>query len=201
MRIPTATGSASQVRRRGSKLLAVVKPDRQLVDDYLCDRSEDAFRDLYRRHSPSMYAFALRLTGGRHAEAEDAIQDAWVRALLRLQEFRWESALRTWLCGILINCVRERLRDRWLEPAEQAARVIAHPRANALDLEQLLYRLAPGYRAVLVLHDVEGYTHAEIAGLLGIDVGTAKSQLSRARNTMRGWLNHLSEDRDASRRR
>jgi RNA polymerase sigma-70 factor (ECF subfamily) len=130
----------------------------------------------------------MRLLGGRPHEAEDAVQEAWIRAVERLHAFRGESALRTWLCGITVNCARERLRRTFLSEGE-IPEVAAAPAADQrLSVEQLLYRLPAGYRAVLVLHDVEGYTHGEIAALLGIEEGTAKSQLSRARRVMRGWL-------------
>jgi RNA polymerase sigma factor (sigma-70 family) len=82
------------------------KTDQVLVQRYLRRRDERSFRDLYQRHTPAMYALALRLTN-REAAAEDALQDAWIRACRSLAEFQWKSSLRTWLTGILINCVRD----------------------------------------------------------------------------------------------
>lgn len=134
---------------------------------------------------------AQRLLSGHHADAEDAVQEAWVRAVRLLAAFRWESSVRTWLCGIVINCCRERLRRRRPVTGLSAADEIAAPPAPSVsprDLESLLRALPDGYRQVLVLHDVQGYTHEEIAALLGISDGTSKSQLSRARAVLRRWL-------------
>jgi RNA polymerase sigma-70 factor (ECF subfamily) len=176
------------------------REDREIVAEYLRSRSDVSFHALYDRHAPAMYALALRFLAGRRNEAEDAVQDSWLRALSGLQSFRWESSLRTWLCGIIVNCCRERVRDAWwpVAPPEPPAR--APDRTDRLQVEELLSRLPPGYRAVLVLHDIEGYTHREIARLLDIDEGTARSQLSRARATFRRWLNVSTEEQDARRR-
>ena len=84
--------------------------DLALVRWYLETRGEEAFRALYRAHTPSLYALALRLTGGDQSEAEDLVQESWVRAVRSLSTFRAESALRSWLCGLLANVRRERTR-------------------------------------------------------------------------------------------
>ena len=123
-----------------------------------------------------------------------------MRAAPRLADFRWESALPTWLAGILVRCSQEARRSRsrseeldaWERVEEREAR--AHPpdggRAwrTRIDLERALAALPDGFREVLVLHDVEGYTHEEIAALLAIETGTSKSQLSRARSRVRALL-------------
>jgi RNA polymerase sigma-70 factor (ECF subfamily) len=160
--------------------------DRRLVRAYLRARSEGSFRILYEAHAPAMYALASHLLLSPR-DAEDVLQDAWMRAVRRLDAFRWDSTLRTWLCGFVVNCCRERSRVRDWEPLPEIA---SHPadRAAALDLRSAMAELPAGYRAVLVLHDVYGHTHAEIAALLDIDEGTSKSQLSRARRWMRGRL-------------
>ena len=159
--------------------------------------AEDAFRTLFGRHTPRLYALALRLLGGRQPDAEDAVQEAWMRAAEGLARFEWRAALTTWLSAIVINCARERMRhwarqraddggDRGDAPAgaDQVAAVVA-PVGQTIDLERAIAALPDGYRTVLVLHDVEGYTHEQIASQLDIDVGTSKSQLSRARRAMR----------------
>src|SRR5260221_11767884 len=79
---------------------------------------EDAFRTLYRAHTPALYAMALRLTGSDQNEAEDLVQETWGRATRKMSAFRGESALRTWLCGALVNVRPDRLRS---------ARRMAHP--------------------------------------------------------------------------
>jgi RNA polymerase sigma-70 factor, ECF subfamily len=167
--------------------------DSQLLEGFLRGRSERSFLELYDRHAAAMYALALRLMGGRDADAADALQEAWTRALPRLTRFRGESALRTWLCGFVVNCCRERFREPLFELIDDDASVFSMSGddlrvVGAIDLERALASLAPGYRAVLVLHDVEGYTHREIAVALGIDEGTSKSQLSRGREALRRRL-------------
>jgi RNA polymerase sigma-70 factor (ECF subfamily) len=171
--------------------------DRELVDAFLASGDERAFRALYGRHSPVMWRLSLRLVGGVDRDAEEVLQTAWLRAARALDRFRWESELRTWLSGIAINCAREVLRKRRRDGLEFAETLPDRPapplhrEIPALDLERAIARLPDGYREVLVLHDVEGYTHQEIGGLLGIEAGTSKSQLSRARRAVRRLL---SED-------
>ena len=160
--------------------------DEQLLDAFARDRSDQVFLALYDRHAPAMYALACRLMGGE-AAAADVLQDAWLRALTRLHQFRRESALRTWLCGFVVNCCRERFREPVFEPVIDT---FAPPARSELtvDLERALRSLPDGYRAIVVLHDVEGYTHREISLALGIDEGTSKSQLSRGREALRRRL-------------
>lgn len=165
--------------------------DRVLAEQFVRGRDEASFRALYRAHTPALLLLALRMTGGNSAQAEDAVQEAWLRAVRGLRGFRWESSLRTWLCGITINCCLE-LRRRQpgtsgLDAAPEQA--VPPPPEGVIGLESLVRQLPDSYREVLVLHDVEGYTHEEIGRLLSISQGTSKSQLSRARRTMRVWLN------------
>ncbi len=161
--------------------------DEQLLGAFARDRSDRTFLALYDRHAPAMYALACRLMGGRDADAADALQEAWTRALPRLAQFRGESSLRTWLCGFVVNCCRERFRGPLFEAiGEEADR--PSPNELRIDLERALLSLSAGYRAVIVLHDIEGYTHQEIARVLGIEEGTSKSQLSRGREALRRRL-------------
>lgn len=161
--------------------------DHALVERFLRGRSEDAFRALYRAHTPALYALALRLTGGDRGEAEDLVQESWVRALTALRTFRGQSALRSWLCGVLVNVRRGRMRADWRIIDAPDAEPLADPASNddAIDLERAVAALPDGARDVYVLHDVHGYTHREIAELLGIVEGTSKSQLNRARYLLR----------------
>lgn len=172
------------------------KTDQVLVQRYLRRRDERSFRELYRRHSPAMYVLALRLTN-READAEDALQDAWIRACRLLDEFQWRSSLRTWLTGILINCVRELKRKHERRAEEQItdhfplAGTVESPELN---LENVIGSLPNGYRQILVLHDLEGYTHEEIGRLLDINIGTSKSQLHHARKVIRALLSRSNHD-------
>jgi len=178
-------------------LMRGMPTDHELLADFLRERSDRAFRALYDRHAPSMFALAFRLMGRRDADAADVLQDAWTRAWRRLDAFRGESSLRTWLCGFVVNCCRERFREPLFE--ELPDRPASSRLDVALDLEQALALLSSGYRAVIVLHDVEGYTHREIAASLGIDEGTSKSQLSRGRAALRRALNATGRDHDRAR--
>lgn len=164
--------------------------DLALVERFLRGRGEDAFRALYRAHAPALFALALRLTGGDRGEAEDLVQESWVRALSALRTFRGQSALRSWLCGVLVNVRRGRMRVDWRTVDAPDVEPLANTtgRDDAIDLERAIAALPDGAREVYVLHDVHGYTHREIAELLGIVDGTSKSQLNRARFLLRSSL-------------
>jgi len=172
---------------------AQVESERVLAERVLAG-DEAAFRQLYRRHTPRLHLLLLRLVGGHEADAEDAVQDTWLKATERLGSFRWESAFGTWLCAIGLNVVREQARRRSRRP-EVAWPVDHDPpqappleRVDPIDLERAIAGLPEGYRTVLVLHDVEGYTHEEIGAAVGIAPGTSKSQLFWARQAVRAAL-------------
>jgi RNA polymerase sigma-70 factor (ECF subfamily) len=170
--------------------------DARLVKRFVVGGDEGAFRALYRAHTPAMLAVVWRYLDGDCVDAEDVVQEAWIRASEKLASFRWESALRTWLVGIAINCARNRARTRAASAARDVdlADVVELPASPsamnvaAFDMERAVARLPEGYREVLLLHDVFGYTHDEIARMLGVESGTSKSQLSRARSSVRRWL-------------
>ncbi len=169
--------------------------DRALVDLVLGDGDESAFRVIYGRHTGSLYQFALRLMGGNEHDAEDVVQETWIRAVEKLATFRWKASLATWLTGIALNQCRTRFRRRdrrWLEVKESDLTARPPPLDERIDLEHAVAALPPGYRAVLVLHDIEGMTHQELAARLGVAVGTSKSQLARARAMLRSRL-HTGE--------
>ena len=159
--------------------------EREEVASFLRHRSEEAFLRLYRRHTAAMYGLALRLTERRVAEAEDAVQEAWVRAVAALPRFEWRSTLRTWLSGFVVNCCREKRRTP-LPPREEEGAVA--PFDERIDVLRALEALPEGYREVLLLHDSHGYTHEEIAAMLDIQPGTSRSQLHHARAAMRDAL-------------
>ena len=157
-----------------------------------------AFDTLYRRHTPRLYATAMRITYDAEAAA-DLVHDTWIRAVGSIGRFERRSALRTWLTGILVNRHREWLRERrhdafddvtdadeMIDPAYTSP--LDASRFDRLDLETAIAALAPGFRSVLVLHDIEGFTHDEIGSMLGLAPGTSKSQLARARQRVRSML-------------
>ena len=162
--------------------------DEELIRRFVNRGDEGAFRALYARHSPAVYGLLRRLAGPAVSDADDALQDAWLRAATRLSSFRGESAFRTWLTGIALNCLRERWRRaQRIDERGDVSRLETHAPHNdhAVDVAEVLDTLSADHREVLVLHDVEGYTHEEIAGALGIEAGTSKSRLSRARQLFR----------------
>ncbi|UCD23033.1 MAG: RNA polymerase sigma factor [Gemmatimonadota bacterium] len=166
--------------------------DESLAQAVTVDGDERAFRTLYRRHTPRLYQFTLRLLSGREQDAEDVVQETWIRAIEKLDRFRWESSLATWLTGIALNLCRALFRrqdQRWLELRDDLELLI--DRSDGLqhiDLESALTRLPAGYRTVLVLHDVEGFTHEEIGQRLDVSANTSKSQLFHARRALRKML-------------
>jgi RNA polymerase sigma factor (sigma-70 family) len=173
--------------------------DDELIRRFVESRDESAFRALYARHTPAVYGLLRRLSGAAVSDADDALQDAWLRAATKLPGFRKESAFRTWLTGIALNCLRE----RWRAARRVDERVPVEPRAarddRVLDVADVLDALGAMHREVLVLHDVEGYTHEEIAAVLGIETGTSKSRLSRARQLFRErWCQTPSAGRTRS---
>ena len=185
--------------------------DRDLADRIVADGDEAAFRLLYRRHTPKLWPTVLRMLGGTaaEAEAEDVIQETWIRAVSNLRGFRWEAAFRTWVTGIAVNLCREALRKRGrrretsteLLPPEAVGGVTRPDPGRRMDLEDAIRSLPDGYRTVLVLHDLEGFTHPEIAERLDIAVGTSRSQLHHARHAIRKHLARGMETDDARRAR
>lgn len=176
--------------------------DRELAERVLSG-DEAAFRTLYRRHTPRLWPLVLRMLGGSaaRADAEDVVQETWVRAVRALDGFRWEAAFSTWLGGIGLNCAREALRKRQRRNETSTDgmldRLATDRRADPLgrlDLEEAIAALPDGYRTVLVLHDLEGYTHPEISDRLGIAVGTSRSQLHHARKAVRRLLEPAGEE-------
>jgi RNA polymerase sigma-70 factor (ECF subfamily) len=153
-----------------------------------------AFERLYRRHAARVHSLARRLLGP--TEADEATQDAFVRAWRNLGTFRGEAAFGTWLHRLAVNAMlarrkelaiqRERHVDWPASPEREPGRP-AKPEVS-MDFDTAISRLPDGAREVFVLHDVEGYRHREIADRLGIASGTSKSQLHRARMLMRQHL-------------
>ena len=153
-----------------------------------------AFETLYRRHHRRVHGVIVRLVGQAGARAEDLTQEAFVRAWQALPSFRFESAVSTWLHRLAVNTALMELRARRSRPLadddEDALESLSTPdtAGHAVlgrDLERAVATLPPRARAVLVLHDVEGWKHEEIAEELGMAVGSSKAQLHRARGLLR----------------
>ena len=155
-----------------------------------------AFEALYRRHVGLVHAVCRRMTRDA-TRAEEMTQEVFIRAWRKLGSFRGEAAFATWLTRMAVNVVlseRRRLgrhegREEQTEDLEAVAPAAGggHP-GERMDLERAVAALPTGARTVLVLHDVHGFQHAEIAAMLGVAVGTCKAQLHRARKLVREAL-------------
>jgi RNA polymerase sigma-70 factor (ECF subfamily) len=153
-----------------------------------------AFEALYRSHVGRVHGAMRRLCGGAEARAQELTQDAFVRAWEKLAGFRFESRFGTWLYRLAINVALMDLRSRrgaedqespFDETTSSAAAPVARLGEHRIDLERAVAKLPPRARAVLVLHDIEGWTHEEIGVELGMAIGTSKAQLHRARGLLR----------------
>lgn len=155
-----------------------------------------AFETLYHTYVGRVFALCLRMCGNR-AEAEELTQEAFIRAWRKLPSFRGDSAFSTWMHRLTVNVVLGHKRstgrredreavagERWYDDGTTTR---DHP-ASTLDLERAIAGLPDRARVVFVLHDIEGYTHAEIASITDVAEGTSKAQLSRARFLLRKAL-------------
>ncbi len=162
--------------------------------------NSESFEELFKLHHRRVYAVCLRMTGNA-AEAEDLSQEVFVQVFRKLDTFRGESAFTTWLHRLTVNHVLMHFRknrsrkEQLTEDGELPEQVIkarnvitSFPILDRLALDEAILKLAPGYRAVFILHDIEGLQHIEIANILGCSVGTSKSQLHKARMKMRRLL-------------
>ena len=171
------------------------KSDSDAVDATLAASGDaHAFERLYRGHLGRIHSLARRMLS--EDEADEAVQDVFVRAWEKLGTFRGEAAFGTWLHRLAINVMlgqRERRgiqRQRYLED-DGVLQTVAGRRAapeTSMDMETAIAQLPDGARQIFVLHDVEGYRHEEIAEMLGLATGTSKSQLHRARMALRQHL-------------
>jgi len=164
---------------------------------------EAAFAALYEAHKRRVYSLCLRMVSDP-TEAEDLSQEAFLQVFRKLSTFRGESAFSTWLHRLVVNVVLMHLRKKGLqqvslddvdssqeEPVKREygdddRRLMGS--VDRINLDRAIAELPPGYRAVFVLHDVEGYEHNEIAQIMSYSVGNSKSQLHKARLKLREWL-------------
>ena len=176
-----------------------------------------AFEHLYQLHSRRVYALCLRMVGNP-SDAEDLMQEAFLQLFRKIGTFRGESAFSTWLHRMTVNVVLMRLRKKTLpaasleettEPDEETGgprKDIGAPdlrlsgAVDRVNLERSIEKLPPGYRTVFVLHDVQGFEHNEIAGIMGCSVGNSKSQLHKARTRLRELLQEDLRDQARSER-
>jgi RNA polymerase sigma-70 factor (ECF subfamily) len=179
-----------------------------------------AFERLYQLHNRRVYSLCLRMVSNT-AEAEDLTQEAFLQLFRKIATFRGESAFSTWLHRLSVNVVLMKLRrksgtetslEQVTEPDEESGtprRDFGGPdirlsgSIDRVNLQRAVDQLPPGYKAVFVLHDVQGYEHNEIAEIMGCSIGNSKSQLHKARMRLRGLLHEVvrekaREDRKAA---
>jgi RNA polymerase sigma-70 factor (ECF subfamily) len=170
-----------------------------------------AFERLYQLHSRRVYSLCLRMVSNT-AEVEDLTQEAFLQLFRKIATFRGESAFSTWLHRLAVNVVLMRLRKKTanessLEEATEPDEEEGGPRRDfggpdlrlsgsidRLNLQRAVEELPPGYKAVFVLHDVQGYEHNEIAEIMGCSIGNSKSQLHKARMRLRELLHETQRE-------
>ncbi len=162
--------------------------------------------ELYRRFSPRMYAVCLRYAGNAE-EAQDILQEGFIKVFKKLDSFRSEGSFEGWVRRIFVNTAIEHFRrKRYLLPVTEKEENTLEGKytsvldeLGAKDIMALVQELSPGYRTVFNMYVVEGYTHKEIADLLGISEGTSKSQLSRAKVILQDMVrNFIDQQRGIS---
>jgi RNA polymerase sigma-70 factor, ECF subfamily len=176
-----------------ARLAAALSDDAQLIA--ACRRGEArAMEMLYHQYKRRVFGMAHRIVGG--SDAEEVAQEVFVRVYRGLGAFRGDSALSTWIYRLTVNAALSHLarRGRRHEVGDDGLTELPAPPATERDsalaarIETALAQLPPGYRAILVLHDVEGLSHEECAAILECRIGTCKSQLHKARARMRDLL-------------
>ena len=156
--------------------------------------------ELYHRFSPRMYAVCLRYAGNAE-EAEDILQEGYIKIFKKLDTFRSEGSFEGWIRRIFVNTAIEHFRrKRYLQTVSEKEEntiegndISVLDKMAAKDIIALIKELSPGYRTVFNMYVVEGYTHKEIADMLGISEGTSKSQLSRAKVILQSLVKKFIE--------
>ncbi len=146
--------------------------------------------ELFMRYKDAMFTVLFRLTGNRE-DAEDALQEGFVKVFTKLHTYKGSSSVGSWMKTVFIRTAIEKLRTRhhWMD-IEKAndQQVTWDDDLTGAALEKAILQLESGYRSIFLLVEVEGYKHKEVAKMLGISEGTSKSQLSRAKKKLQGIL-------------
>jgi len=201
LRLSSSGAAAGSGQRAGSPVPsketgAVIRADADLVAR--CRAGDaGAFETLYHEHAPRLYSLARRMAGSAE-EGEDLLQEIFLQAYRKIGSFKGEASVGTWLYRLALNHCLDHVRSRQAkmsrvtDPIDVTAGVEPVARRETpiarLDLERAVEQLPPGCREAFVLHDVEGFDHREIAGMLHIAEGTSKSQVFKARMRLRRLL-------------
>ena len=193
MNLVPAAESEAVIRPQKRRGEGGLSPDASLVE--ACRRGEQrAMEMLYHQYKRRVYGLVLRIVGS--TDCDEVAQDAFVRIYRGLSKFRGDAALGTWIYRLAVNAALTHVSKRGRRRETNEACLDSHPAPErtvrdpnvSKRLEAAMRALPPGYRAILVLHDVEGLSHEECASILGCRVGTSKSQLHKARARMRELL-------------
>ncbi|MET0637814.1 MAG: sigma-70 family RNA polymerase sigma factor [Chitinophagaceae bacterium] len=162
--------------------------------------------ELYRRFSPRMYGVCLRYAGNAE-EAEDILQEGFIKVYKKLSSFRSEGSFEGWIRRIFVNTAIEHFRrKKYLQPVTEKEEASIEGNYLSIlddlaerDILELVRQLSPGYRTVFNMYVVEGYTHKEIGEIMGISEGTSKSQLSRAKVILQEMVKKFIDTRTRNR--
>jgi RNA polymerase sigma-70 factor (ECF subfamily) len=176
-----------------------VMENEQLTVQRALGGDQAAMRALWTRHAPHIDVVVRRLVGHDPDLAADVAQEVWIQIFRALPSFRGDAQFGTWAHRIAVNrtlnALRRTKRMAAVEVEVDEDTSSVEPEAErallAASIEEAAAKLSPGARTVFLLHDVEGYTHEEIAAELGITAGGSKSQLFKARAKLRTLLAHM----------
>ena len=210
-----ARASTGCISKKAAPPVSTIGTDK-LSEARAIDRAREgdpsAFEYLYRSHSRRVYAVCLRMVGNT-TEAEDLTQEAFLLLFRKIHTFRGESAFSTWLHRLAVNLVLMRLRKKSLatvsiesapDPDEEtgslsidigAPDLLLEGSIDRINLARCIAELPAGYRAIFILHDIQGYQHNEIAEIVGRSVGDSKSQLHKAHMRLRELLREAQRER------
>lgn len=171
-----------------------ILPESDLIEG--CIKGDRQMQELlYHRFSPKMYAVCLRYSGNTE-DARDLLQEGFIKIFKNLSKYRGDGSFEGWIRRIFVNTSIEYFRKKvhLQDVTETQERTLEDKEWNVLDnlaekdIMKMIHALSPGYKAVFNMHVIEGYSHKEIADMLGINEGTSKSQLARARTVLKKML-------------
>ena len=163
-----------------------------------------AYEELYKLHGNKLFGLCLRMSGDR-GEAEDLMQEIFVIVIKKIKAFRGDAKFSTWLYRVAVNTCISHLRKRKTPPVDiadhesnPAMSTRPDPLAQRAALKKAIAALPEGYRTAVIMHDIQGFNHKEIADILGITEGASKSQLFKARRKLREMIANPFESERAA---
>lgn len=187
------SGLSNQISNESDLISGCINGDRKMQ------------RELYERYSAKMFGVCLRYAGSTE-EAEDILQEGFIKVFKKIGSYRGDGSFEGWIRRIFVNTAIEQFRRKtYLQPiTEREENSVEATYLSVLDnlaekdIVKLVQQLSPGYRTVFNMYVVEGYTHRQIAEVLGISEGTSKSQLSRAKIILQELVKkHIEKKKEA----